>query len=112
MKTVVNLNDGIDVRKLKPGTLLLVMTKNSLYKITKCDRVDEVWVQGGKHIATPKMCLFTGSTFGGSMIKIGWIGQGMRMEIYFPEKKAVLKTSAVRAARIVGDGWEYDMGWK
>jgi hypothetical protein len=105
------MNNGINVHKLKPGTLLLVATKNSLYKIAKCDKIDEVIIQGGKHIPEPCFGLFTGSTFGGSMIKLGWIGRGMFMEIFFPDQKAKIKTSFVKAVRIVGDGWEYDM-WK
>lgn len=112
MKSCIPLDNGIDVHQLKPGTLLLVVTKNSLYKIARCERRDEVYVHGGKFITTPKRGLFTGSTFGGSMIKVGWIGYGMQMEIFFPDEKARIKTSVVKAARIIGHGWEYDMDWK
>ena len=106
------LDNGIHVHKLKPGTLILVATKNSLYKIVKSDVTDEVVIQGGKYVSHPKLARFTGSTFGGSMIKLCWIGFGMQMEIYIPEDKMKLKTSVVHAARVIGNGWEYDMDWK
>lgn len=105
-----DLDNGINVHKLKAGTLVLVATKNSLYKIARTDVYDEVMIQGGKYFPNPTLARFTGSTFGGSMIKIGWIGYGMSMEIH--SGAARLKTSWVRSARIVGNGWEYDMGWK
>lgn len=106
------LQNGINVHRLKAGTMLLVLTKNSLYKITK-DNGDQydVIVQGGKKFPKPEIAHFAGSTFGGSMMKIGWIGYGMHMEIFVPAVCKTYKTTQVLAARIIGDGYEYDMEW-
>ncbi len=104
------LENGIDVHKLKPGTMVIAVTKNNLYKITKGSKDQyDVTVQGGKFFRQPTSANFSGSTFGGSMMKIGWIGYGMYMEIHANGKK--VRTTGVRAAKIVGDGWEYDMEW-
>lgn len=106
------LHYGIDVHALKPGVNVLVITKNSLYKIIKCnDDKYDVSVQGGKLFPQPKKIKFTGSTFGGSMLKIGWIGKEMLMEMYSVEEKKIYRTSGVVAARVIGNGWEYDMEW-
>lgn len=106
------LEQGIDVHKLKAGTVLLVVTQNSLYKIIKGERDQyDVTIQGGKHFREAGPANFSGSSFGGSMMKIGWIGFGMFMEFYSFGHKARYKTTAVQAARVVGDGWEYDMEW-
>lgn len=100
--------NGIDTRKLKNGTMILVLTKNSFYKLIK--KKDKVFtVQGGKKFLEEKEVIFTGSTLGGTMIKLGWIGFGMNMEMYYNKRRCT--TSKVFAARLVGDGWEYDMEW-
>ncbi len=103
-------NQGIDVNKLKIGTRIFVATKNSLYKFLKED-ADTLVVQGGK-LKKPTKVNFSGSTFGGSVIKVGWIGHQMYMEMYIIKSKKTFKTSQVVAARVVGDNWEYSMDWK
>ncbi len=107
------LQNGIDVHSLKPGTTVLVVTKNNLYKMIKGseDKYD-VSIQGGKLFPEVKKIKFSGSTFGGTMLKIGWIGKEMFMELYSIEERKIYRTTGVTAARIVGDGWEYDMQWE
>ena len=114
----INLNDskcleyGINVHRLKVGTVILALTRNSLYKIIKGARDQhDITIQGGKYFTEPTPANFSGSTFGGSMMKIGWIGYGMYMEIYAISHKKKYKTTPVEAAKIVGAGWEYDMEW-
>ncbi len=107
------LHYGIDVHALKPDTAILVVTKNNLYKLVKgSEDKYEVFIQGGKLFPEIKKIKFTGSTFGGSMLKIGWIGKEMLMEMYCIEDKKLYRTSGVVAARIIGNGWEYDMEWE
>ena len=108
-----SIENGINVHRLKEGTILLIVTKNSLYKIIKGPRdVYDITIQGGKKLPKPVKANFAGSTFGGSLLKIGWIGFLMHMEIHIPSSRRKLTTTGVRAARIIGDGWEYDMEWK
>jgi hypothetical protein len=106
-------NDGIDVHRLKAGTIIIANTRNSKYKIIKGFKdVYDVTIQGGKHFAEPTEAHFAGSTYGGSMMKIGWIGYGMHMEVYIPSKKSTLRTTGVRSAEIIGDGWNYVFEWE
>jgi len=105
------LERGIDVHRLKAGMIVLVTTKNSLYKLIKTAEHGIVYVQGGKYFIESTEVYFSGSTFGGSMIKVGWIGYGMIMELHIIEKKKAIKTSPIRAARVIGNGWEYDIDW-
>lgn len=104
--------NGINVHKLKSGIVILAVTRNNLYKMVKKDGKN-VLVQGGKKFNEPKEVMFIGSSFsGGSAIKIGWIGYGMKMEMYDESfKNHNLITSVVLAARLIGDGWEYEMDW-
>jgi hypothetical protein len=105
------LEVGIDVHKLPAGTTVLVITKNNLYKLVKAAERKHVIAQGGKYLLEPTEVVFTGSTFGGSMLKIGWIGYGMLMEMFLLDQNKRIKTSPVNAARVIGDGWEYDLDW-
>lgn len=98
---------GIDVSKLPLGCQIVVRTNNNIYKIKTGE--DKVWVQGGKYFPEKTECIFNGSTFGGSMLKLNWIGHGMYMEFNFDNK--LITTSSVREAKIIGDGWHYNMDW-
>lgn len=61
---------------------LAVRTQNSVYEITVlCGRTGEVMVRGGKFFPEWTPALLTGSTFGGSLLKMGGIYLGMKMEI-------------------------------
>ena len=106
--------NGVDTRRLPPGTKFFVRTRNSLYIIENLDYGGRVMVQGGKyfHDATPAN--FSGSTFGGTMIKIGWIGYMMRMEFHWQEGHITKKvnTSGVRDVLIKAANYEYRMGWE
>jgi hypothetical protein len=72
--------DGISVLDLEPLTVLRVETRNSIYRIVVSQRT-AVFVQGGQFFPEPSAAHLAGATFGGSFLKIGWIGVGMRMEI-------------------------------
>jgi hypothetical protein len=101
---------GIDVRRLKPGVRVIVNTMNSEYVLETTEEPGIVYAQGGKHIPHRRKVGFNGSTFGGSMIKVGWIGRGMHMEFQTSVRR-ILTTSSVRRAVVQGDGWSYELEW-
>ena len=105
-------NGGIDIKKQEVGTQIIVKTQNNDYRITVLDPKDgKLHVQGGRW-EEPIEIFFNGSTWGGSMLKLRWIGYGMKMEFAHPEKPAyVIHTSFVVEAKIVGQNWEYEMDW-
>jgi len=85
---------GVHLQRLSPMTTLLVWTRNSLYRIvvtTGCD----VYVQGGPFFREPTPAHVDGASFGGALLKAGWIGVGLLMEISVGHKRIV--TSPVRA---------------
>ena len=73
--------DGISLRDLDPLTTLLVRTCNSHYRIVISQNT-EVFVQGGQFFPDVTAARLEGSSFGGSFLKVGWIGVGLRMEIW------------------------------
>ena len=75
-------NNGIQIETMQELETLAVRTKNSVYEITVlCGRTGEVLVRGGKFFPERTPALLTGSTFGGSILRMGGIYVGMRMEI-------------------------------
>jgi hypothetical protein len=102
---------GIDTRKLKPGTQVKAWTKNSVYEMEIVNCIGDVLVQGGKYFPQLTPTTFTGSTWGGSMLKIGWIGYMMSMEFQYTEKNKIISTTFVRKAKIIGENYEYEMDW-
>ncbi len=84
---------GISLRDLDPLTTLLVRTCNSRYRIVISQNT-AVFVQGGRFFPRMTGARLEGSSFGGSFLKMGWIGVGLRMEIWAGGQRIV--TSPVR----------------
>ena len=73
------LQGGVFVKDLPRLTTLVVDTKNSRYILI---HEAKGWVvSGGTHFPNPVPCYINGSTWGGSMLKVGFIGRGMRLEL-------------------------------
>lgn len=85
--------DGVCVRDLEPLTTLLVRTCNSRYRITVSGHA-AIFVQGGHFFPEPTTARLEGSSAGGSLLKLAWIGIGLRMEISAGGRRIV--TSPVR----------------
>lgn len=95
-------NDGLDVRQAEPLLTILVRTYNSLYRIIPLQRGDcRVLVQGGQFFPQPTEAHFAGSTFGGSFLKMAWIGTGLHMEINAGGQRII--TSPVKGIGIERD---------
>lgn len=84
---------GVNLRDLDPLTTLIVRTCNSRYRII-VSRDTSVIVQGGQFFPDATAGRIDGASFGGSFLKMGWIGIGLRMEIFADGQRIV--TSPVR----------------
>ena len=81
------IEGGVFIDKLKDGAVLSVRTHNTSYTIEKklVDGAAVYLISGHpKYCPTPSLTHIVGSTWGGSMIKVGFIGRGMRMEFTDP----------------------------
>lgn len=102
---------GIFLDTLDPGTHVIAVTRNSTYDIEILEE-GKFKVQGGKYFPEPMETCFNGSTWGGSMLKIKWIGLGMHMEFMHPTKQSkTVTTTKVKEAKVIGPDWEYEMEW-
>ena len=84
---------GIHLRDVEPLTTLMVRTRNSQYRIV-VSHDTSVIVQGGQFFPDATPGRIDGSGFGGSLLKVGWIGIGLRMEIFADGQRII--TSPVR----------------
>ena len=91
---------GIWTKDVPPGHTVLVQTHNTLYALTNHgDR----WIgQGGQRLPEGTVVHVNGSTFGGSIIKVGFIGIGMYLELLVHGH--TFTTSAIESVEIRGEG--------
>jgi hypothetical protein len=104
------LLEGVALTALEACDMIHVRTRNSDYEIFLLDpKSGRALVRGGEYFAEPVEATVSGSAFGGCMLKAGWLGVGLRMEIYVNGQRTV--TSPVQSLRVehvdFGAGW-YD----
>jgi hypothetical protein len=87
-------SEGVDVLDLEPMTTLVVRTAHSAYRIVVLQDTT-VLLQGGSRFPDATIAHLRGSGFGGYLLKLAWIGVGLRMEFLVDGTRFV--TSTVRA---------------
>ena len=99
---------GIQIGMLQPGTRIEAKTKNTLYEIEILDPVNRpliIKIHGGSYFKEPASVQLNGSTWGGAMLKLGWLGIGMCMEF------AECTTTPVQSLKVIAPdkSWEYEI---
>jgi len=89
--------DGLALGSLEPGTVLTVHTRHSRYRIVVLGGA-RVLVSGGSIISDGSEARLQGSTLGGSAVKVGWIGLGLRLELLVGRQR--ITTSRVQSIDI------------
>ena len=98
----VSHTPGVDLTALDPITILLVRTENSLYRITVREpHRRAVLVQGGSFFPETTSACLSGSSFGGSCLKMTWVGIGLYMEFHYDGQWII--TSRVRSIAMETD---------
>ena len=85
--------DEIKAQPVLPvGSKLKIKARGGLYTLEKRGP-EEFWIEGDeKRFPAPTRCNIHGSTWGGSMITLGFIGRGMRMEFSIGAKNLLTGT--------------------
>lgn len=87
---------GLVWKDIPVGTTVVAKTRNSVYLIEKREDGDFAYVSGG-FFTEPEKVRLNGSTWGGSMIKVGFIGVGMYIEfVRDSAEKPMVTTTAIR----------------
>jgi hypothetical protein len=91
--------EGVILGTLEACDTIRARTRNSDYEIFLLDpESGRALVRGGEYFTEPIEATVSGSTFGGCMLKVGWLGVGLRMEIYADGQRTV--TSPVQSLRV------------
>jgi hypothetical protein len=95
----VSRAEGVGLTDVDALTTLLVRTDNSVYQITILQpHRREVVVQGGAFFPERTRACLSGSTFGGSCLKMGWVGIGLHLEFHVEDQWII--TSHVRSIAV------------
>jgi hypothetical protein len=86
------------LRDLQAGTLLIVNTRHSTYRIMVLDGPGQRILVSGGPFETGTEVRADGATAGGSMLKTGWIGIGLRLELTHGQRRIL--TSRVQSIDI------------
>ena len=91
--------EGMTIKTLKPCDTIHVRTCNSEYEVFLLEPESGLaLVKGGEFFTEPMQATVSGSTFGGSMLKSGWLCEGLQMELCAGGRRIV--TSPVQELRI------------
>jgi hypothetical protein len=94
-----NENTGIDVRTLAPGTEVSMDTVNSHYRFVILDESQrKALVRGGRYFDGEAEARIEGSTLGDTLLWVGWIAEGLCLELSVQGKR--VGTSRVRSIAI------------
>ncbi len=95
------LNGGVNLQQLEIGKRLIIKTRNTTYTVEKTgDRLYTIY-GNARFCPSPTPCYIHGSTFGGSMLKIDYVGIDMCLEFRLLEGKETVTTSRIQEVHIL-----------
>ena len=91
--------EGVELPSLEAGTVLKVISRHSHYRLVVLDPARQrVLVTGGRLFPESTEVRCEGATAGGSVLKVGWIGVGLRLELSIGRQR--ITTSRVQSVTI------------
>ena len=95
----VSQADAISLTDVDAFAMLVVRTDNSVYQITVLQPyAREVLVQAGAFFPERTRACLSGSSFGGSCLRLGWVGVGLHMEFHAEDQWVI--TSHVQSIAV------------
>lgn len=93
---------GLSLGELTCLSRLEIQTRNSRYSLTLLNPAEsQVLIQGGRFFDADTEAIVCGSSYGGTLLKLAWIGLGMRMELMSEGRRIV--TSPVVSVDVLDD---------
>jgi hypothetical protein len=96
------IEGGVYLRDLSPGSVLSIQTKNRVYEMVVLG--DETALISGHPEFCPEQTevQIQGSTWGGSMLKMNFLGRGMHLEFEHPVHRRILTSRIVEISAQTG----------
>jgi len=93
------IEGAVRLQDLAPGSMLRMHTQNTCYEIVVLHG-GSAYLSGHPHYCPqPVLVTIAGSTWGGSMLKVHFIGRGMHLEFRHPGYPTAIVTSIIREIR-------------
>lgn len=97
------IDGGIKLADLKVGALVVVQTNNTLYEIMKTGQESYTIKGNAKYCPVETDCNIAGSTWGGSLLKVGFISKGMQLEFSTKTHPIPITTSTIKEVKEIND---------
>ena len=97
------IEGGVYLRDLPEAAKVEVQTRNRYYTIVP-RRDGSAWIWGHPEFCPePVLVQICGSNWGGSMLKIAYLGRGMHLEFRHPQYEGPIVTSAIIDIRVLSE---------
>jgi hypothetical protein len=90
---------GVFLKDLPPSTVLQIQTMHHCYTAVLLGGSDALISGHPEFCPRPVQVAIAGSTWGGSMLKLQFVGRGMHLEFHHPEYPTPIVTSAIQEIR-------------
>jgi hypothetical protein len=93
------IEGGVHLEDLSCDSTLEIQTQNRSYTLVNRGGGEALLVGHPKFCPQPVLVRISGSTWGGSMLKVAFVGRGMHLEFRHPEYSRPIITSRIRDVR-------------
>jgi hypothetical protein len=93
------IEGGVSLGDLPPSTVLEIQTQHHRYTAVFLGESRALISGHPEYCPEPVLVAISGSTWGGSMLKLRYIGRGMHLEFCHPEYRAPIVTSRIQEVR-------------
>jgi hypothetical protein len=93
------IEGGVFLGDLPPATVLQIHTRNHCYTTVLLDKNQALISGHPEFCPKPVRVAIAGSTWGGSMLKVHFLGRGMHLEFSHPEYHTPIITSPIQEIR-------------
>ena len=93
------IEGGVYLDDLPPSTVLEIRTQNHCYTAIVLDRTQALLSGNPQYCPQPVLVAIAGSTWGGSMLKLQYVGRGMHLEFRHPQYATPIITSPIQEIR-------------
>ena len=93
------IEGGVSLGDLPPSTVLEIQTQHHRYTAVFLGESQALISGHPEYCPEPVLVAIAGSTWGGSMLKLRYIGRGMHLEFCHPEYRTPIVTSRIQEVR-------------
>jgi hypothetical protein len=93
------IEGGVFLERLPPETVLKIQTQNHCYTTVLLGGSQALISGHPRFCPQPVLVAITGSTWGGSMLKLRFLGRGMYLEFHHPDYRTPILTSSIQEIR-------------